>query len=127
MASVYRSMNDDGEGHPLCGPSARMLGVRIRGDVAVSIDGVVSPGTGGMSVAVGSPRSLPRHRRPPEHGGIGEDPVWQIDVRDLPDTLVYRADRERPDVHGFIEPREPVSLDDYQVALATSRTLWERI
>ena len=120
-------MKDDGEGLPLCGPSARMLGVRLVRDLRISARGIVQPRAGGMSVAVGSPRNLPRHRRPPAQGGIGPDPVWRIEVDDLPDALVFRADPECPTVHGLIEPSRPMLLGEYQEALAVTRSSWSRV
>lgn len=127
MTVVYRSMKDDGEGMPLCGPTARTLGVRIEGDVSLNVDGLIEPGTGGMSVAVGTPSNLPRHRRPAVHGGFGPDPVWKIDVDDLPESLIYRGDPTCPTVHGFVEPKEAMTLDEYQEAVATSRAFWELV
>lgn len=119
-------MKDDGEGQPRCGPKARELGVRLEGDILIREDGSVGPGTGGMSVALDDPNNLPPHRRPAKFGGLGRDPVWQIDEADLPGTLVMRPDPEDPSRHGFVEPIESMSLFDYQDALATSRGLWER-
>ena len=124
MTVLYRSMKDDGEGQPECGPSARTLGVRLEGDIPIQDNGTVEPGTGGMSVALDTHENLPHHRRPPEFGGWGQDPVWQIEESDLPDTLLCRPDPEDPSRHGFVEPIEAMSLDDYQDALATSRGIW---
>lgn len=67
-------MKEDSEGHPECGPSARMLGVRLEGDIPIADTGEVQPETGGMSVAVDDPQHLPRHRRPPEHGATAATP-----------------------------------------------------
>jgi hypothetical protein len=126
MAVLYRGMKDDGEGEPMCGPSARMLGVRPYGDLPISEDGMVAPETGGMSVALDDAQHLPPHRRPPEFGGHGDDPVWQIEEADLPDSLTLRRDPDNPSRHGFIEPIEVMALSDYQEALATSRGIWSR-
>ena len=101
-----------------------MLGVRLFGDIEVSAVGIVSPGTGGMSVAPDHPKNLPRHRRPPEYGGIGADPVWRMNSADLPQLLRYTQDSADASRHGFVEPTEVMSLDDYQEALAASRTSW---
>ena len=75
---LYRGMREASDGRPVCGSSARMLGARPHIDVPVDRSGIVHPGTGGMSVVPDSPRHLPRHRRPPEYGGTGNDPVWRI-------------------------------------------------
>ena len=119
-------MKEDGDGMPLCGPSARMLGVRHKGDLPIGADGVVRPRTGGMSVALEDPMNLARHRRPARFKGRGRDPVWQIEDGDLPDSLVLRADPENPDGHGFVEPMRPMRLRDYQEALTTTRGTWSR-
>ena len=121
MATLYRSMKSDDDGLPLCGPSARTLGVRLDGDLPISDAGFVMPETGGMSVALDDPMHLPPHRRPARFKGWGQDPVWQIEEEDLPDWLLLRADPRNPTGHGFVEPRQPMRLGDYQNALATSR------
>lgn len=126
MPRIFRSMKHDGEDMPLCGPSSRCLGARLHGDVMITDDGYVDPETGGMSVAIGEIGHLPRHRRPKEEGGFGEDPVWWIDSEDLPDTLKFRPDPRNPSRHGFVEPIERMTLDEYQTALATSRGFWSR-
>jgi hypothetical protein len=119
-------MRADGDGLPACGPSSRMLGVRVDVDIAVRDDGTVAPRTGGMSVAVGGPESLPRHRRPSEFGGWGRDAVWQMEEEDLPESLAFRPDPAARSSHGFVEPIRTMTLADYQEALATSRGLWRR-
>jgi hypothetical protein len=123
---LYRGMKDDGDGHPACGPSARMLGVRLEGDIPISQSGEVETGTGGLSVAIAGPENLIRHRRPPEYGGVGPDPVWEIDEADLPHALVFRIDPANRLRHGFIEPRDPMSFAAFQIALASSRGFWVR-
>lgn len=126
MTVLFRGMKDDGEGQPECGPSARTLGVRLEGDIAIGEDGVVAPETGGMSVALETPESLPPHRRPPTFGGYGADPVWQIEDSDLPETLTWRPWPPDSSSHGLVEPIDAMSLDDFQEALATSRGFWSR-
>lgn len=126
MTVLYRGMKDDGDGQPECGASARKLGVRLEGDIRIQADSTVEPETGGMSVAVGGPENLKPHRRDELFGGWGRDPVWQIESSDLPDTLVFRLDPDDPSRHGFVEPIERMSLDDYQEALASSRGIWTR-
>jgi len=80
-------MKDDG-GKPAIGPTARTLGARP-GDIEVDAEGMVHPGTGGMSVSPGSPRNLPVHRRPAVLDGTGRDPVWKLNPSDLPSGLRY--------------------------------------
>ena len=119
-------MRDDGGGMPLCGPSSRMLGVRLEGDVTIREGGLVWHGGGGMSVAAGHLLNLPTHRRQPRDGGTGKDPVWKIDVGDLPEALAFRTDSTGRRSHGYVEPSEPMHLDDFQAALASTRFWWER-
>jgi hypothetical protein len=121
---LYRSMRKSREEKPEAGRSARMLGVRPGIDILVQPDGKVTGGAGGMSVAPDSPANLPRHRRPPEHGGTGKDQVWEIGTVDLGDDLAYREDPLKPGVHGFVEPSWRMTLDDYERALAATREMW---
>lgn len=123
MTRLFRGMIEDQDGLPLVIGTARGLGVRRDNDIPVDDDGLCSPGLGGMSVAYDTPLNLPPHRRSSEHGGTGPDPVWELDEAELPDFLVYREDDEL-DGHGFIEPAYAMEIQDYEEALATTRTLW---
>jgi hypothetical protein len=113
------------DGKPVSGRTARALGVRPGIDIPVGVDGLVVGGEGGMSVAPDSPENLPTHRRPPEHGGTGKDPIWQLDVTELGDQLVYREDPLMPGVHGFVEPVLPTTFDAYESALLETRHAWQ--
>ena len=108
---------------PLAEPSARGLGVRPGIDIPVDEFGLVDAGSEGMSVSPHTPANLPRHRRPPEHGGDGDDPAWEIDEDALGEQLRYVPD---DDTHGFIEPAYQMPLEDYQLALAETRSLWRQ-
>lgn len=115
-------MKADGD-KPLIAPSARGLGVRVGSyaDVHPDIAGNVHPGSGGMSVAPDDPLGLDTHRRPPEFGGTGRDPVWQLASESLPVALSFR--RESPD-HGLVEPAASTSLSDFQDDLAHTQDGW---
>jgi hypothetical protein len=118
-------MIDDG-GKPLIAQTARGLGVRD-GEIDVDDDDIVSPDSGGPSVALYSPENLPEHRRPRSlAGGTGSDPVWEIEDSELGERLACRIDPEMPDTHGFLEPVRPMPLAEYQEALAETRDLWRR-
>jgi hypothetical protein len=78
----------------------------------------------GMSVAPDSPENFPAHRRPPEHGGTGKDPIWELDVTELGDELVYREDPLMPGVHGFVEPVSTTTFAAYESALIATRRAW---
>ena len=122
---LFRSMRDAG-GVPEIGPSARTLVVR-RNEIAVGEDGLVRPLTGGVSVSPGNPTNLPSHRRPPEFGGNGRDPVWCLSSCDLPQGLTYRPDPDNPTGHGFIEPSRPMTLGEFETLLEQTQSAWIRI
>jgi hypothetical protein len=88
---------------------------------------MVHPTTGGMSVSPDSPLNLPPHRRPPEFGGSGRDPVWRLTERDLPDGLGYRPDPANPSGHGFVEPSRSMPLTEYQRLVESTRPTWTRV
>ena len=77
-----------------------------------------------MSVAPDLPERLPTHRRPPEYGGTGKDPIWELELADLGEELVYREDPLMPDAHGFVEPALPTTFDAYESALSQTRRAW---
>ena len=53
-----------------------------------------------MSVSPDTPLNLVEHRRPPEFGGIGTDPVWMTESETLIEGLTYRADPDDPERHS---------------------------
>jgi hypothetical protein len=122
---VYRGMIDDGSG-PKVEQSARGLGVRVlgtAGDVRV-VGGIVQADGGGMSVAPDTPTNLPEHRRPPEWGGTGKDPVWAIPTAAFVTPLQYIRDTP---THGTVSVAMPTPLAAMQAALAATRPVWQRV
>src|SRR5207248_2974821 len=107
-------MRPAADGFPLAGPLARTLGARPDIDLAADARGMVRPGIGGVSVSPGDPMHLPPHRRPPEFGGMGRDPVWRIGMSELGEDLTYRPDPANPSGHGFIEPAREMPFTAYQ-------------
>lgn len=107
---------------------ARTLGVRISGrraDIEPDEYGMVHPSDKGMSASPPPPEDhLLEHRRPPEYGGTGKDPLWELETEDLPPELVYTPDPKDPEGHGLIGPSETMSIDDYLAALYRTRRLW---
>lgn len=127
---IYRAMTPDTDGLPLVGQSARQLGVRTldllpHNDVNAALpDDEVNPGEG-MSAAPDDPANLPRNRRPPRlQGGIGKDPVWEIDTDDLGPTLVFLQDKP---THGVVGARVPMALRELEQALVETRERWIRV
>lgn len=114
----------DADALPSVGTSARELGARPDDDIPVDADGYVEPLMGGISVSPFSPERLPPHRRPPELGGVGKDPVWWLESDRLPEVLRYRPDDADPDGHGTIEPVSRMTFDAYQDALQATRSAW---
>ena len=122
LAKIFRGMKDDG-GYPKIESSARGLGVREGIDITVDANGMVEPGKNGMSMSP-SPQDLPSHRRPPEFGGTGKDPVWQIDTSDLGDDLKYVPDKPG---HGTIQPSKKMTLEKYKQALGSLRRKFRKV
>ena len=126
VAVIYRGMREASDGQPEIGRSGSTLGVRPgpgdNTDIPVDHSGDVVPKTGGMSVAPETPESLPPHRRPPE----SPYPAWELRLEDLPADLMYRPDPENPSKHGFVEPSIRMPFQDYEDALASTRTAWTK-
>ena len=87
---MYRAMKAAADGLPEGGRSARKLGVRPGTDLLVQADGMVNPGTGGMSVC-DEAEKLAMHRCPKSLGGDGDDPVFAMPIATLPASLFLRA------------------------------------
>jgi hypothetical protein len=118
------------DGLPQVGHSARQLGVRPldrlpHNDVsAATPDDRVNPGEG-MSAAPADPAHLPKNRRPSHvNGGTGKDPVWEIDTEELGPKLQYIQDKP---THGVVGPKEPMTLEQLEEALAATRARWVRV
>ncbi|MGV4012177.1 Tse2 family ADP-ribosyltransferase toxin [Citrobacter portucalensis] len=61
---------------------------------------------------------MPRHRKPPEFGGTGKDPVWELDTSNLGNDLTHVPDSA---THGTIQLSRTMSLEEYQRALASTK------
>ncbi len=116
---LFRAMRGAGGG-PEIGPTARTLGVRPGVDIPVC-EGCVAPGTGGMSVAPGTPMNLPTHRLPAGLGGTGRDPLWGVSSDALGPNLRFVQDSPK---HGTIQPGGVMTLEQYQSALAATLKSW---
>jgi hypothetical protein len=123
---MFRAMKADRDGCPTPGPSGRTLGVRIDGpsrDILVGLDGTVSPGTGGMSVALDAAQNLPKHRLPKSLGGEGRDPVFRMSSAALPASLLVRPERYP---HAFLEPAVVCLFEQYEKNLRETRLSWSK-
>jgi hypothetical protein len=125
-------MKQDADGKPALGRSATTLGVRVPMDIAPDAGGMVYPGTGGMSVAPDlrqlPPQRVPRRLRHLVPRAAGKE-SWFVWVhREGPFTaspvatgLVLLPDRPG---HATVQPDQPMTLDDYEKALAATRDQW---
>lgn len=102
--------------------SARTLGVRREYDIEVDVDGMVSPGHGGMSVC-STVKAVPSFRKGPAWGGTGKDPVWGIDVVTLGKGLQLVVDPREPQ-HLLIEPAHQMSYEAFLALLHATRDSW---
>jgi hypothetical protein len=80
-----------------------------KGDRALYV-AVAIRNTKGMSVSL-SIESLPAFRRPATFGGMGKDPLWQIDDRKITGEL--EAVQDSP-THVSILPRATMLLEKYE-------------
>jgi hypothetical protein len=142
----YRGMMAD-NGKPKIGRNARCLGIRPNIDIDVDrvpkewIDKsgylqqssnhdadlemveVAFRNTKGMSVSL-SLDALPDFRKPPAFGGIGRDPLWQIDR----DKITGYLDAIRDSAtHVSIMPRVTMLLAQSEAALASTSDAWELV
>ena len=127
VGPMFRAMKADVDGCPVIGPSSRTLGVRRDGpnrDIPIALNGTVSPGTGGMSVALDAEQNLPKHRLPKLLGGEGRDPVFRMLSASLPACLSVRVDRYP---HAFVEPTWVCGFEQYQYDIAQTRPFWSKV
>jgi hypothetical protein len=124
---MFRAMKADRDGYPTTGRSSRTLGVRIEGpssDILAALDGTVTPGTGGMSVALDAARNLPKHRLPRPLGGEGRDPVFKMSSGALSASLLVRTDQYP---HALVEPAVVCLLEHYEKHLWGTRPSWNNV
>lgn len=130
--SYFRAMIPDSDGLPKTGRGARMLGVRIPGDIEADENGFVKPGTGGMSVAPNSVWNIPNHRRPRgmRMGSAGKitDRIYALADAAVPaEKLAVRRDPKRPEMHAFVEPAVVSMLARYEKDLADTKINWRQV
>jgi hypothetical protein len=119
----FRTMDDDPDGGPRCGPDASQLGVRVPDDIQSDPQGYVHPRTGGMSTAADHPRHLPPHFRPRIlPGGRSSLPVFGIRDDQLSASISVRLNKK----HALVEPASIMQLAAYQATLCQTRPNWRR-
>ena len=147
MAKLYYRSMAEANGKPRVGRSARSLGVRPGTDIDIGrvprdwLDkqGYLRPeaerspsgepvtiairNTKGMSISL-SIESLPAFRRPETFGGVGKDPIWQIEDSKIIGDI--EAVQDSP-THVSVLPRTTMLLERYEAALARTQTAWERV
>lgn len=149
MPLIYRAMRAAGDG-PLIGHLINdTLGVREvmvgldgkeQGDIK-SVDGMVYPETGGMSVSP-SKTEVPDHLIPKRlrnqgypgarRGGTKPETFpWRTGegafiAGPLCDKLQFRPDPDDLDSHGFVEPDGQMTLQEYREAIEATRSSWIR-
>jgi hypothetical protein len=147
MAKLYYRGMADQNGKPKIGRSARLLGIRPGIDINVEqiplgyLDNlgyllrelereeqgelvtVAIRDTKGMSVSL-SIEGLPAFRKPAKFGGMGKDPLWQIDDSMITGDLQAIQDSS---THVSILPIKSMSLERYELALANTQNYWERV
>lgn len=121
---LFRVMKIDADGRPVVGTRRNMLGVRPTDpnntdpkrlfDVTAANDAdTVAPGEG-LSTSM-----VPMAQRVQ----TGEA-LFVVETADLPPILAPNPDRPP---HCLLEPARPMTLDEYQQALADTRDLWQRV
>ncbi len=134
-------------GKPKVGRSARLLGIRpgidvdvvkmprnclddqgyLRSEAARESTGelvvVAMRSTRGMSTAL-SIESLPAFRKPAAFGGLGKDPLWQIEDSQIGGDLEAVQDSA---THVSIMPRVSMLLERYEAALANTQNDWKKV
>lgn len=128
--SYYRGMTADGD-RPALGASSKTLGVRWarsgeagkNRDIEVDANGRVHPDTGGLSVAPSIMSAHEVQNKVP----ASSKPFWRIPDRELgPRKLKYRDDPIRPGKHGFVEPKQDMTIAEYEQAIRDTRDAWRQ-
>jgi RHS repeat-associated protein len=124
--TIYRAMRPADGGGPEVGDSAKHLGVRPGYDIPIDENGMVRPGTEGMSVNE-SPTGAPEYRRPPSFGGRAKGiDMFCMNTCDLGPGLRYVPESAEPG-HGFIEPAWEMPYTEYQGYLAQTQQFWTEV
>lgn len=124
MKPVYRGMTEDG-GKPALGESARKLGVRKGTDITIDEKDNAVHDKKGMSTSPGDPKNLPLHRRPPEFGGTGKDPVWEADSGSLSNDKIEWFEDD-PGKHGIVRPKKDMPYSEFKKSLEGTQGSWKK-
>ena len=74
----------------------------------------------GMS-AFDDPWQMPPNLKPRSLGGNSDRPIWNMPVPKLPPSLDFVQSGRS---HGVVAPIEPVHINDYLQAIASTRMSW---
>ena len=128
---LYRGMTSSADGYPLIGATAKTLGARPKvslpreqGDIVIDADGMVWPNTGGMSSNTDI-ASIPSFRLPEALGGGGKNiELFRISDTEIPTGLIFHFETT---THGFMEPARPMSYQEMQELLHSTRYAWQKV
>ena len=139
MLRIYRLMKrDDESGGPLTGFGRDRLSVRTPRDIEPDEAGIVQPGKGAMSVGATlravlqrlPPWAIPERFSylAPDASGRNNTWIWRMGegaflATAVSQDLLLRLDGLDSD-HGCVEPGEPMSIEQYQAALADTQPQW---
>lgn len=131
LTEVFRAMTPDEDGKPKVGPSARELGVRRDNDITPSPEGIVEPGTGGMSVSTGNMWSIPPHRRPRPMGNGSSGPPVDVVYRAQVEAICQMRLQVREDLpeihHALVEPSVAMQYLEFVNLLECTRNDWDKV
>src|SRR5579883_1214594 len=97
------------------------IALPTRKDIRVDAKGMVNPNSGGMSTFT-DPNEMPPQLKPRALKGQGTLPLWELDTADIHEGL---QTRETKRYHVNVEPRQPMTLAEYQALLAWTRDSWK--
>ncbi len=147
MALLYYRGMVAKNGKPKVGRSARLLGIRPSVDIDVThvpsgwLDErgylrteserndsgadveIALRNTKGLSTSL-SIEGLPHFRKPEAFGGIGKDPLWQIEGSNITGDLEAVQDAA---THVSIRPKATMLLKRYEAALEKTQENWKKV
>lgn len=127
---LYRVMFPDDDGLPRVSRDPHCLGVRVLNSNPpndIYPDGeppTVRPARGGMSVTPDDPNEIFNLFLKRAMDKRRAERVWCLQQQDLGEDLALHFTSQ---FHATVEPVRPMSLEDYEKALAATRSLWQPV